>query len=327
MISRLICFVTAASLALGTPSAALAASTCSAHPQVRLILLGTQAGPVVTVQRSQPASLLVVDGRPYLIDAGEGVARQLVAAGYQPSAIGTILLTHHHVDHNAGLGPLMSLIWFARGASGGTQTRIYGPPATSYLVRTALQYLGVSERIFRAGMPHFAKAGPMFAAHDITHDGVVFRDDCVTVTAVENSHFAHPSYGPDGVRDRSYSYRFDTQGGSVVFTGDTGPSAAVARLARGADLLVSEVNVQDSVKDLRHGHDALAYEGEEHMRREHLTPIQVGELARAARVRTVILTHVAGGAQGPNGIAAEVKRRFPGTVIEGTDLLNHIVGN
>jgi ribonuclease BN (tRNA processing enzyme) len=166
----------------------------------------------------------------------------------------------------------------------------------------------------------------MFAAHDITHDGVVFRDDCVTVTAAENSHFAHPSYGPDGVRERSYSYRFDTKSGSVVFTGDTGPSAAVTRLARGADLLVSEVNDQQAVKDLRRVHDALTYEGEEHMRREHLTPIQVAEMARAARVRTVILTHIVGGGQGANAIAAQVKRHFPGTVIEGTDLLNYIVG-
>jgi ribonuclease BN (tRNA processing enzyme) len=62
------------------------------------------------------------------------------------------------------------------------------------------------------------------------------------------------------------------------------------------------------------------------MRREHLTPIQVAEMARAARVRTVILTHIVGGGQGANAIAAQVKRHFPGTVIEGTDLLNYIVG-
>jgi len=326
MILRLTRLALAASMALYVASAAQAAGTCSAHPQVRLILLGTQAGPIEMVQRSQPASLLVVGGRPYLIDAGEGVSRQIVAAGFQPPAIGTILLTHHHIDHNAGLGPLISFIWFERSRGGGSQVQIYGPPATGFLVRTALQYLSVSERIFRAGMPHHAKSARMFAAHDIARDGVVFRDDCVTVSAAENSHFAHPSYGPTGVRDRSYSYRFDTKGGSVVFTGDTGPSAAVTRLARGADLLVSEVNVQQPVKEGRDVPDVLTREGEEHMRREHLTPFQLGEMARAAHVRSVILTHIAGGLSSPNGIAAQVKQRFPGTVIEGTDLMRYVVG-
>lgn len=326
MISRLIRLALVVPVALYA-AAVQAAGTCSSHPQVRLILLGTQAGPVPGVWRSQPASLLLVGGRPYLIDAGEGVSRQIAAAGYQPAGIRTILITHHHVDHNAGLGPLMSFIWFGGGDGNDAQTQIYGPPATAYLVRTALQYLSVSERIFRAGMPHHPKAAPMFAAHDIAHDGVVFRDDCVTVSAAENSHFAHPSYGPTGARDRSYSYRFDTKGGSVVFTGDTGPSAAVTRLARGADLLVSEVNVQQPVKGGRNAPDALTREGEEHMRREHLTPFQVGEMARAAHVRTVILTHIAGGLSGPNGIAAQVKQRFPGTVIEGTDLMRYVVGN
>lgn len=217
----------------------------------------------------------------------------------------------------------MSLIWFERAAGGGSRVHIYGPPATSFLVRTALQYLGVSERIFRAGMPHLAKAAPMFAAHDIAHDGVVFRDDCVTVIAAENSHFAHPSYGPAGERDRSYSYRFDTKGGSVVFTGDTGSSAAVTRLARGADLLVSEVGAPvPKGQEL----NPLAREGAEHARREHLTPAQVGEMARAARVRTVILTPIGGAGQGANGMAAEVKRRFSGAVIEGSDLMRYVVG-
>lgn len=95
MLMRLTRFALVAPMALYIASAAQGASTCAAHPQVRLILLGTQAGPIQAVQRSQPASLLVVGGRPYLIDAGEGVARQIVAAGFRPGAIGTILITHH----------------------------------------------------------------------------------------------------------------------------------------------------------------------------------------------------------------------------------------
>src|SRR6185437_1157513 len=60
----------------------------------RVILLGTGGGPVARRLRSQPANLLIVDGRPYLIDAGEGVVRQLAWGGYQPPQIRTIFITH-----------------------------------------------------------------------------------------------------------------------------------------------------------------------------------------------------------------------------------------
>jgi len=293
-------------------------------PSAQIVLLGTHGGPVEGRNSAQPASLLIVDGRLYLIDAGEAVSHQLVLAGYHPPQIARIFLTHHHADHDAGLPPLLSLIWFERGQEGknGPPIDIYGPPATRFLTDMALRYLSVSERIFRAGMPHFPPAAPNFRAHDIDASGAVLRDRCVTVRAVENSHFAHRSVGPDGQVDRSFSYRFDTKAGSIVFTGDTGPSAAVTRLASGADVLVSEVYVTDPGAKPDAKATPLSREMEEHMRREHLTPAQVGEMARAAHVRTVILTHIVG-PQAPGRVAALVKRRFRGTVVEGTDLLRY----
>jgi ribonuclease BN (tRNA processing enzyme) len=311
---------------------ALALSAVQAQPSDppssqtnQIVLLGTHGGPSADAERSEPANLLIVGGRPYLIDTGAGVARQLAAAGQRVTAIHTIFITHHHLDHTAGLEPLISLSWIGTGLSGRPTppVQIYGPPATRFLVKAALNYLSVSERIFRAGIPSLPDAAGMFVGHDIDHEGVVYQDDRVRVTAVENTHFGHPSYGPDGKKDMSFSYRFDTSAGSVVFTGDTGPSEAVTRLAKGADVLISEVLLPDGGATRSASGSPLAGELREHMGREHLTPEDVGRMASAAGVRTVILTHLVIGSSpdAAQRLAEGVRKYYSGTVIVGHDLL------
>src|SRR5258708_12255660 len=87
-----------------------------------------------------------------------------------------------------------------------------------------------------------------FFGHDVG-SGVIYQDDNIKVMAVENTHFKLHQAGPAVGKYKSYSYRFDTPDRVVVFTGDTGPSNQVTELAKGADLLVSEVN---SVEDRKH---------------------------------------------------------------------------
>src|ERR1700744_3146512 len=70
-------------------------------PGTKLVLLGTQGGPRVNAERAQPSNLLVVNGTNYVIDAGNGVARQLSLAGVTAAAVHTIFITHNHDDHNA----------------------------------------------------------------------------------------------------------------------------------------------------------------------------------------------------------------------------------
>src|SRR4029077_18993192 len=84
----------------------------AAAPKItRLILLGTQGGPRVNADRAQSANVLIVNGTPYLIDAGNGVARQLSLAHVSLPAIHQIFITHNHDDHNADWGTLMGLAW------------------------------------------------------------------------------------------------------------------------------------------------------------------------------------------------------------------------
>ena len=300
----------------------------------RIIFLGTYGGPKAVKFRSEPATLLVVDKIPYLVDVGPGTDRQLAWAGISHSDIKAIFITHHHIDHDGGLVSFISLTWFEKAWHhlSPTPVDIYGPPPTVYLVQTALDYLGVSERIFRAGAPALVPSDGMFIAHDIAKEGPFYSDGGFKVTAAQNSHFHFPSRGPTGDIDKSYAYRFDTPSGSVVFTGDTGPSDAVARLAEGADVLVSEVclctNGSVPPKAERDGSTVRPPRGLDaqedfHLMHEHLSPEEVGSIATRARVRTVLLTHYVPGDDDetdPTAYTSGVEKTFSGTVIAARDL-------
>lgn len=311
----------------GIATSALASDGAPSH-SVSVILLGTKGGPTADPDRSEPANLMLVDGRTYLIDAGAGVSRQLAAANNPPPSIHTIFLTHHHLDHTAGLAPFIGLNWIGTGTQGkATKVDIYGPPATDDLVSAALNYLSTSQRIFRAGIPDLPNSRDMFLPHVIDHNGVVFDDGVVKVSVVENSHFQHVSNTPDGRRDMALSYRFDTPNGSIVFTGDTGPSDAVTDLAKGADVLVSEVFLVASFNgDTPAGpNSALLKQLTEHMTQEHLAPEEVGKIAKRAGVKTVILTHIVAAPSDhlDEDLVAGVKKYFDGEVIVGHDLMRY----
>ena len=70
----------------------------------------------------------------YVVDAGDGVARRLAKAGINVREIGTIFITHHHDDHTAGLGTLMSVAWDNQRTQ---PINVFGPPRSEDLVKAA----------------------------------------------------------------------------------------------------------------------------------------------------------------------------------------------
>ena len=270
-----------------------------------LLMLGTAGGPPLRKDRSEPATLLIVDGRPYLIDCGIGTARRLVEAGIPSETIGTIFLTHLHPDHDLGLADVMANDYFHLDlASDGRKINIYGPPQTGELVEAAFHYISIPFEVFAAEKPGFQLGRPNhgltspFVVHEIDGEGMVYRDDKIQITAAENSHYA---LMPAQLRThfKSYAYRIQTPQGAVVFTGDTGPSDAIVKLATGADVLVAEV--EESLDELRVFIDQMAAQNHwpparkqqfaAHMEKEHLTVDSLGELASKAQVQSVLFYH------------------------------------
>jgi ribonuclease BN (tRNA processing enzyme) len=311
---------------------AMLAPACWAQAQpatgTRLITLGTKSGPVPIVGRAQSANLLIVNGTYYLIDAGDGVVRRLTRAHVLIRQIGTIFITHVHSDHTGGLPSLLQTAY--------DETRkepidIYGPPGTDILVNAIKPYLAVNSDIRISDGTRVVRPEDMIKAH-VLNSGTAYRDKNITVTAVENTHFHFAPGSPAYGRYESYSYRFEAKDRTIVVTGDTGPSPAVTALARGADLLVSEVLDPDEAREIRvmSGEWARMTPKQQegfmrHMRTEHLTPAEVGEMAAKAGVKAVVLTHILTGAD-PNADYArfvrDVKQKFLGPVTVAKDLMS-----
>src|SRR5580704_6981111 len=72
----------------------------------RLILLGTKGGPRVVAGRSNPSTLILINGVPYLVDCGAGTSQQLMAAGVALNRLRYLFFTHLHADHMLEYGPI-----------------------------------------------------------------------------------------------------------------------------------------------------------------------------------------------------------------------------
>lgn len=302
------------------------ASPCSSRAD-GMVLLGTAGGPLPAATRAQSSTLLTVGGENYLIDVGDGAVRRLAQTGIAPNAIKRVFITHNHFDHTGDLGVLLATSWQAdrQGA-----ISIYGPPGTRAVVEGALGAFERNIEIFNSEVPRTPpKLGTDVFVHEVV-GGQVYKDEQVTVSAVENSHFANflPD-SPAAGRDRSLSYRFDTNVGSVVFTGDTGESQALERLAHNADFLVAEVLERREVTALIEGwakkfgysesRTALTIK---HMVEAHLPTDVLGRLANSAHVKTVVLTHYVPKSIVDTKVFIEgVREEYAGKIVAGKDLM------
>ncbi len=299
-------------MAAGTSWLALAALGRGGQapaPKTRLVLLGTAGGPTPKATAAAPAQAIVAGDRIYLVDCGDGVARQLALARLPIRQLRAVFITHQHSDHNAGYGPLFLLGWPA-GLS--TPVDTYGPPPLVEMTERLLQAyrFDIELRMADEGRPSLA---PLVRPHEITRPGLVFEDDRVRVTTALNDH---PPI------EHSFAYRFDTADRSIVISGDTRYSERVIALAKGADVLVHEV----VSREFWERPDApQPPEVVRHILASHTDIPDVGRVAAAAGVRTLVLTHYVP-TEGPNAPTDEhwlagARRHFKGEVILGRDLM------
>lgn len=268
-----------------------------------LTLLGTYGGPGASAERSGIASLITIDGHNYLIDAGEGVVRQLARVGIDARNVPTVFLTHLHDDHTAGLPALATFAYTLRSPT----LTVVGPPRTQRMVDSLIGWIGSNAEIRGAEQPRKPPGAVIFSRD--AGPGVIYTDDNLRVIAAENSHFHLPAGSPAS-RNVSYSLRFESKGRTIVFTGDSGPSEALEKLAENADILVCEMATEADLRTLPT--DVVA-----HTLTEHLSPEEVGKLAAKAHVATVILSHVRNVS---NSDLAIIRRHYSGRVILGRDL-------
>ena len=298
---------------LGSTAVLLAAPRLArqARRGTRLVLLGTAGGPRPRTTRSAPAQAIVVNDTVYVVDCGDGVARQLVLANLPLRAVRNIFITHHHSDHDADYGNLILLAWAA-----GLRTRLdsWGPPPLVHMTDLFLEMNATDIRA-RTADERRTPLQPLVHAHDVRGAGLVMHDENVRVTA---ALVHHPPIVP------AFAYRFDAADRSIVVSGDTTPSDNLVALARGADVLVHEALYDAAAVDRLIASVPNASDLRRSILSHHTTAEEAGRVAAEAHVGTLVLSHLIP-AEDPMVTEAmwseAARRHFNGRVVVGRDLM------
>lgn len=243
---------------------------------MRLTVLGcsgSMPGP------DSPASGYLVrsDGFALGLDLGNGTFGAL-QRHVRPHELGALALSHLHPDHCSDVAGLVVYLRYH-------PSRVAGWPA--------LPVFGPAESASRLAAAYAPSAGEL-ATTDLS-DVLDFRrygNPTVHIGpfAVSAVTAAHPC--------EAYALRVQAGGTTLVYTGDSGPGAALVGLAAGADLLLAEATWTDDDSrppDL------------------HLSGLQAGRLAADAGVGRLLLTHVAPWTD-PQAVLAEARRAYAGPV-------------
>jgi len=292
-------------------SSLLAPFRAFAQSPTRLVLLGTGGGPRVTAKgRAKPATLIVANGVPYVIDCGDGVALQLVRAGVALDSLRYVFITHQHSDHNLDYGNLIYDAWAA-----GLKKPVdaYGPPPLAAMTEAywQLNRFDIETRIADEGRVDLRK---LVTAHEFAKDGEVMKNDDVRVTA---ARVRHPPI------TQAYAYRFDCPGRSIVISGDTAYSPELVSLAKGADVLVCEAMLLAGLERLL-AKVPNAATLREHLLASHVVAEDAGRIAAEAGVGTLVLSHLVPGDDPAITEAMweeAARKRFGGKIVVGRDLL------
>lgn len=291
--------------------AAQPSSSASPPSGSKVVLLGTGT-PAATPDRSGPATAIVVNDIAYLVDFGPGVVRRASAAAIsrgmtalQPTRLQLAFVTHLHSDHTVGYADLIFSPWTLGRR---LPLDVYGPRGLKEMTRHLLEAyrVDIETRTNADGNQRTFPDGHRVNAHEIA-PGVVFRDKNVTVTAFPTKHAME-----------SYGYRFDTPDRSIVISGDTNPTQTTIDACRGCDVLIHEVHTSAWLDARPEAGGAPPGTFRRFSEKYHTTTEQLGELARRAKPRLLILYHY--NSLSPEELQAEMMKHYSGQFVIGRDL-------
>ncbi len=286
-----------------------------------VVFLGT-SGSMPTAQRAPAATLVRRGGERLLFDCAEGTQRQLLRSGVGLIELREIFLTHYHADHYLGL-PGMLKTFSLRGRE--LPLDVYGPPGLKSLFTVLKRIFGqlsypVELHELRAGdvlerdgyhlVVFSVLHGPSAIGYALVEEPRPGRFDVEAADALGVP--SGPQRGelqrgdsitlPDGRTIKPDAVLGPARAGrKLVLTGDTMPAASVLEIAHAADLLVHEATFAEEEEERAH-------------ETAHSTAREAAELARAAEVKMLALTHLSNRYFGPE-LVREARAVFPETVV------------
>jgi ribonuclease Z len=280
-----------------------------------VLFVGT-AGSAPSARRGLPATLVRRGGDRLLFDCGEGTQRQLVRS-IGLVELEDVFITHFHADHVLGLPGMLKTFGLRQRER---PLRVYGPAGLRALFGTLRPIIG------RVGFPvelyelepneEIERDGYRIAAYETDH-GVgalgyaLVEDPRPGAFDPERARELGVTPGPDfgrlqegetvdGVQpDQVMGER--RRGRRVVLAGDTAPCEMTRLVAFEADLLVHEATFLDE-------------EADRAAETRHSTARQAAELAAAAGVTMLALTHISP-RYGGKEVRDEARAVFENTVV------------
>lgn len=298
------CFRFALLVALLPATAIAQAASRPVVPGTQVVMLGTGT-PGFDIDRSGPATAIVVNRTAYLIDAGAGVMRRAEGAyekgveALNPPNIHVVFFTHLHQDHTVGYADLIySPNEWRKGP-----LEVYGPEGIQHMTEHLIEAYTVRRPLAQRDKPDV-----QVHVHEIT-PGVVYKDSNVTVTAFLVKHAENLAYG----------YRFQTADRSIVISGDTSPAESVIENCNGCDVLIHE-----AYSMFTYGY--VSPEMQARRRLMHTSSVELAEIARRARPGLLILYHRSSLGGNPQGnpedvLLKELQAVYHGKVVTGHDLM------
>lgn len=271
-------------------------------PMLHILGAGT---PQPTSERWGSAYALEFDDHVVMVDCGPAATLKLLRAGIKPTDVESLFFTHHHSDHNVDYPCLMLFRWDQ--STDEPPLRVIGPPPTEELTEKLFGAEGAFADDIHARKEDIAskrchlqrggtlpRPGPRYQARDV-EPGAAIEGRGWTATCARSRHM-QPLLWP-------LAWRFDWDGGSVCFTGDTAPCDDVAELASGAHTIVA--NAPQSREAL---HEDLAT--------CIFSASDAAELARDAGAERLVLVHLTSGlARDREAATAEMREVYDGEIV------------
>ncbi len=289
------------------------------------VFLGTSAS-APSVHRGLAAHMVMYRDHRFLIDCGEGTQRQILRSGLGFKRLQKILITHGHLDHILGLGGLLSTltrweaiehveIWAGRTALRRIHDLVFGVVFGGERAQLRIELKELASARIAEGNSFELLAFP------VTHRGgqcfgFIFQEKPRRPFLEEKAAALGIPHGPER-RELVQGRAVTLSGGVVVQPGEVlGPAEAGTILVH-----VGDAGRTDNLLVHCRDADALVIEAT-YLQREaelarrfgHLTALQAAELAEAANVRRLYLTHLSRRYR-ERDVLAEARAVFPDTVV------------
>jgi ribonuclease Z len=265
--------------------------------KVKITFLGTSA-QIPTAKRNHTAIFLNYEGEGILIDCGEGTQKQFRIAKLNPCKVTRILITHWHSDHILGIPGFLSTL----ALSGYNKTLyIYGPKGTKEFMNDLFKMFNFQKKykiiVQETNGEKFYETKEFYLESEKMNHGIptnaysfVIKDKLrLNKNKIEKSKLP---FGPllknlkEG-KDITYlnkkykakDFLYGEKGKKISFVLDTLLNEKIVPFVKDSDLLVCETSFSSE----------NAKEAKEHM---HLTAKQNGQIAKSAKVKKLILTHI-----------------------------------